>query len=728
MRAALPLILLLGCVQPGTQLLLSIDADDAIRARATELEIQFFSSRGGSERVSELGPRRLCLRDCDGSEQEYVWGSPIPFSPANADTSVVLDADVSAFAGTELLVRQSGSYSFRRNVLLEAVLTLSERCSGVVCEGESRCSPVTGRCTDRGICAPGENRPCGISVGACTRGTETCPEIGRWTDEVECEGAIDPVAEQPRNGVDDDCDGETDETLPPPALQLPRNGEVVGNVHSGVLASLRWAPASGARATEVVLGIACDGTGSACAPLGEPECIEGDAMERELDVESVARPVGARAYWRARSCLSRDCGECGEWSSTRYFEAGRLRTDFDGDGRADLLIATRDGFDGGGRAGSLDFVSGVDVNRGTTRVSSRSLAPAALEGVDPDEAGIAVGLAGVDIDGDGFADAVGGLPGWDRFFVAYGSEDGLGPIALREDPIEPLGRPADLGMAIAAADPSGNGQPGVLVLRSGSERGIISFSASFSNPRDLLLDVPSIRDGNRGRPDLRTMLAVGDTRSTGRMDVLFALERDSDDPAMLYALASEDAVLPLSHVDTRTRVLEGEFRAGTVVFMRDGVNGRWALGRNSQIELLDASLQTLGGECSETSCADVSLDAPSVCSGGEILSMVAVADPSGVDTIAGTFGQGDALCVFAWRPAEAVRWLVQEVGRDVEGAHAIVALDLDGDGHDELAFPGDSGSLVVRFGPDWDEEARWSTGDRRFGANVAGAGVSSGSR
>ncbi|MFO0593451.1 MAG: hypothetical protein U0441_38270 [Polyangiaceae bacterium] len=69
---------------------------------------------------------------------------------------------------------------------------------------------VDGTC----LCAPGEVQPCYLGtpgtegVGPCHAGTRTCGASGAgWG---ECTGQVLPAAEQCNNGVDDDCDGQTD--------------------------------------------------------------------------------------------------------------------------------------------------------------------------------------------------------------------------------------------------------------------------------------------------------------------------------------------------------------------------------------------------------------------------------------------------------------------------------------------------------------------------------------
>jgi hypothetical protein len=58
-------------------------------------------------------------------------------------------------------------------------------------------------------CAGNETRPCGSNVGACEAGTRTCAN-NVWG---ECVSGVEPVAEICDNGIDDDCNGLTDECV-----------------------------------------------------------------------------------------------------------------------------------------------------------------------------------------------------------------------------------------------------------------------------------------------------------------------------------------------------------------------------------------------------------------------------------------------------------------------------------------------------------------------------------
>ncbi len=59
-----------------------------------------------------------------------------------------------------------------------------------------------------GECEPGTSQPCGTDEGACVSSERFCTAEGRWDED--CPGAIGP-AEEICNGLDDDCDTQTDE-------------------------------------------------------------------------------------------------------------------------------------------------------------------------------------------------------------------------------------------------------------------------------------------------------------------------------------------------------------------------------------------------------------------------------------------------------------------------------------------------------------------------------------
>lgn len=81
-----------------------------------------------------------------------------------------------------------------------------------------------------GTCSPnGATRPCGIDVGSCEPGTQTCND-GVWG---ACEGSVNP-AEEVCNGQDDDCDGATDEYLGTTSCGLGVCAHTINNCEGGI--------------------------------------------------------------------------------------------------------------------------------------------------------------------------------------------------------------------------------------------------------------------------------------------------------------------------------------------------------------------------------------------------------------------------------------------------------------------------------------------------------------
>jgi hypothetical protein len=217
------------------------------------------------------------------------------------------------------------------------------------------------------------------------------------------------------SAVFDDAVGETDDVRedagptipPPPRLVRPWNAERTGSPWAppefGTLRpSLWWRPVEDPLGRRVLYDVEVDDSCrvpgfETCwfsSPEARAERLVRTAWRVESDLPvSDEPPVGRRYYWRVRACAVG--GECGDWSTVRYVEVGRVRNDWNGDGYSDLVVGAPDW---GGKA--YVFFGGP----------SRVLSDPIRLVRPPENTQFSWGIGAADLDADGFVDVVVGAP------------------------------------------------------------------------------------------------------------------------------------------------------------------------------------------------------------------------------------------------------------------------------------------------------------------------------
>jgi beta propeller repeat protein len=204
--------------------------------------------------------------DCDGATDEDV------VAPACALTEGVCAGATQPCSGAGGFVAcEAADYGSDYEADETSCDGQDNDCDGTVDEG----------CT----CVDGTSQECGLSTGACERGTQTCTG-GEWG---ECTGGVEPVAEL-CNGVDDDCNGTSDDGLTPPPCALTE-GVCAGSTQTCGGAS-GWQECAGTASygpsylesedgsTDETV---CDGLDNDCNGVVDDGCTSGPLIDGPLD-------------------------------------------------------------------------------------------------------------------------------------------------------------------------------------------------------------------------------------------------------------------------------------------------------------------------------------------------------------------------------------------------------------------------------------------------------------
>ncbi|HVU04528.1 MAG TPA: VCBS repeat-containing protein [Polyangiaceae bacterium] len=359
--------------------------------------------------------------------------------------------------------------------------TLAGPCVGGTCNRLPRCLPCEtcdaaaatctlnpGSCRVDGACVAdgtvSSTNPClacdsAAAAGWSPRIGTSCQGIGDCFQDFVCDS----------NGG---CSGNTPVAPAVPVPTSPASGTITGR--PGALPTFRWTETIDACALptyDIQIDDSCTNGALEGCTFPSPEIDAKDLPASPYQPTSslplsATPPVGTRYFWRVRACRGPTCSA---WSPVRYVDVGRAKHDYDGDGFTDLA------------AGS-DSEQGIHVYYGGgsgLRGSPTAIASPAVRGSTGD------------LNGDGFADLVGGNLG--QIYVFYGSKNGLATVPDATLGIVSSGLPPSV---FAGGDFDGDGYDDVVTSSADvAEMASVFAGASAGPPTTRSYVVPNPRKG-----------------------------------------------------------------------------------------------------------------------------------------------------------------------------------------------------------------------------------------